>query len=41
MKNALEHEDELEEELEKYNNVFITEGIMNRGWFEVMRELIN
>ena len=36
MKNALEHEDELEGELGKYNNVFITENIMNRGWFEVM-----
>lgn len=36
MKNALEHEDELETELKKYNNVFITDGIMNRGWFEVM-----
>jgi hydroxymethylpyrimidine pyrophosphatase-like HAD family hydrolase len=36
MKNALEHEDELETELEKYNNVFITDGTMNRGWFEIM-----
>ena len=40
MKNALEHEDELESELQKYNNVFITDGIMNRGWFEVMSELL-
>ncbi len=36
MKNALEHEEELEVELNKYENVFITDGIMNRGWFEVM-----
>jgi len=36
MKNALDHEDELEAELQKYNNVFITDGVMNRGWFEVM-----
>jgi hydroxymethylpyrimidine pyrophosphatase-like HAD family hydrolase len=36
MENALEHEDVLEAELQKYNNVFITDGIMNRGWFEVM-----
>jgi len=40
MKNALEHEEELETELQKYNNVFIAEGIMNRGWFEVMSELL-
>ena len=40
MKNALEHEDELEAELQKYNNVFIADGIMNRGWFEVMSELL-
>ncbi len=36
MKNALDHKDELEAELKKYDNVFITEGIMNRGWFEIM-----
>ncbi|MCJ7665768.1 MAG: HAD hydrolase family protein [Actinobacteria bacterium] len=36
MKNAMEHGNELENELEKHNNVFITENIMNRGWFEVM-----
>ena len=40
MKNALEHEDELETELQKYNNVFITDGIMNQGWFEVMSEFL-
>ena len=41
MKNALDHEDELEAELKKYNNVFITDRIMNRGWFEVMSELLD
>ncbi len=40
MKNALDHEDELEAELKKYNNVFIADGIMNRGWFEIMSWLI-
>jgi len=40
MKNALDHEDELEAELKKYNNVFITDRIMNRGWVEVMSELL-
>ncbi|MCK5641900.1 MAG: HAD family phosphatase [Gammaproteobacteria bacterium] len=40
MKNALEHEEELEPELDKYGNVFITDSIMNRGWFEVMSELL-
>jgi len=40
MKNALEHKEELEGELLKYDNVFITEGIMNRGWNEVIRSLL-
>ncbi len=40
MKNALEHEEELEAELDKYENVFITDSIMNQGWFEVMSELL-
>ncbi|GAF87602.1 unnamed protein product, partial [marine sediment metagenome] len=33
-------EEELEPELDKYGNVFITDSIMNRGWFEVMSELL-
>ncbi len=40
MKNALEHGEELEKELIKYNNVYITEEIMNRGWNEVMSVLL-
>jgi len=40
MKNALEHREELEEELIKYDNVYITEEIMNRGWNEVMSSLL-
>ncbi len=41
MKNALEHEEELETELNKYENVFISEEIMNRGWFEIMSGLMD
>jgi len=40
MKNALEHREELEEELIKYDNVYITEEIMNRGWNEVISSLL-
>ena len=40
MKNALEHKDDLEDELIKYDNVYITDKIMNRGWNEVMGSLL-
>ena len=40
MKNALDHKEEIEDELEKYDNVYITEEIMNRGWNEVLRTLL-
>ncbi|MDD3818573.1 MAG: HAD-IIB family hydrolase [Actinomycetota bacterium] len=40
MRNALEHED-LSGELNKYDNVYITEGFMNRGWTEVIEYLLN
>jgi len=40
MKNALDHNENLEEELKKHDNVYITEGAMNRGWFEVIRSLL-
>ncbi len=40
MKNALEHREELEEELIKHDNVYITENLMNRGWNEVMESII-
>jgi len=40
MKNALEHREELEKGLLKYDNVYITEGEMNRGWNEVMSGLL-
>jgi len=40
MKNALEHREELKEELIKYDNVYITEEIMNRGWNEVISGLL-
>jgi len=41
MKNALEHKDELIGEINKYNNVYITDGVMNRGWVEVMEYLVS
>lgn len=40
MKNALEHKEELEDELVKYDNIYITEQIMNRGWHEVISGLL-
>jgi hydroxymethylpyrimidine pyrophosphatase-like HAD family hydrolase len=40
MKNALEHKDELEEELIKHDNVYITENLMNRGWSEIMESIL-
>ena len=40
MVNALEHREELESELPKYDNVFITGEAMNRGWNEVIGSLL-
>ena len=40
MRNALEHREELEGELAKYDNVYVTEEIMNRGWTEVIGSLL-
>ncbi len=40
MQNALEHKEELEEELIKHDNVYITEKLMNRGWNEVMGSIL-
>ncbi len=40
MSNALELQEELTVELKKHNNVYITEGAMNKGWFEVMEYLL-
>jgi hypothetical protein len=41
MRNALEHEEVLTGGIKKYDNVYITEGFMNRGWSEVMGHLLN
>jgi len=38
--NALEHREELESELPKYDNVYITGEAMNRGWNEVIGSLL-
>jgi len=40
MVNALEHREELEGELPKHDNVFITGEAMNRGWNEVIGSLL-
>ena len=40
MRNALEHKEELKDELAKYDNVYITEEKMNRGWTEVIGNLL-
>lgn len=36
MRNALEHKEITLAELEKYDNVYITDGAMNRGWTEAI-----
>jgi len=41
MKNALEHKETIADELKKYENVYITENEMNRGWAEVMGYLVD
>lgn len=41
MRNALEHKEDLPGGINKYNNVYITDGIMNRGWTEVIEYLVN
>ncbi len=40
MRNALEHKEELETELKKYDNIYITQEFMNKGWYEVMKYLL-
>jgi HAD superfamily hydrolase (TIGR01484 family) len=40
MVNALEHKEELNGELKKHDNVYITEKAMNHGWHEVIGSLL-
>jgi len=40
MKNALDHKEELDGEMVKYDNVYVTEKLMNRGWNEVIESLL-
>lgn len=41
MGNALEHKGMILDELDKYNNVYVTDGVMNKGWAEVIEYLVN
>ena len=41
MGNALEHKEMILDELDKYNNVYVTDGAMNKGWAEVIEYLVN
>ena len=41
MGNALEHKEMILDELDKYNNVYVTDGVMNKGWTEVIEYLVN
>ncbi len=41
MRNALEHKEDLPGEINKYSNVYIADGIMNRGWTEVIEYLVD
>jgi len=36
MGNALEHKEIILEELDRYDNVYVADGFMNRGWAEVI-----
>jgi len=40
MRNAIEHKKEILGELVKYDNVYVTENRMNRGWAEVIGYLL-
>lgn len=41
MGNALEHKEIILEELDRYDNVYVADGFMNRGWAEVIGYLTN
>lgn len=41
MRNALEHKEMILGGLNKYDNVYVTEGAMNKGWVEVIEYLVN
>ena len=41
MQNALGHREVILNELRKYNNVFVTNEVMNRGWAEVIGYLVD
>jgi len=41
MGNALERKEMILDELDKYNNVYVTDGVMNKSWAEVIEYLVN
>lgn len=41
MGNAPGHNEMILDELDKYNNVYVTDGVMNKGWAEVIEYLVN
>ncbi|OPL17470.1 MAG: hypothetical protein AVO38_00320 [delta proteobacterium ML8_D] len=41
MRNALDGKEDISGELNKYDNVYIADGIMNRGWAEVIGFLLD
>jgi HAD superfamily hydrolase (TIGR01484 family) len=41
MENAFENREAITAELGKYDNIFVTEGAMNKGWVEVMGYLVS
>lgn len=41
MRNALDHNSEISDELNIYDNVYVTENRMNRGWAEVIKYLVS
>ena len=41
MKNGLDHKEKILSELYNYDNVYVTEENMNRGWVEVIKYLVS
>jgi hypothetical protein len=41
MKNAFENREAVMTALGKYDNIFVTEGVMNKGWVEIMSYLVS
>jgi len=41
MRNALEHKEIILDEFKRHNNIYISDGDMNKGWAEVIGYLVD